>query len=151
MFLCVIFRYDASGSPVEVVFLDLQGCRVASVALDLHHFLNLNVKGEIRRPNLDKLLATYYDSLRSIVTAGKTAVPFTLPQLKEEYIGKGFYGALYGLLWLPIMCGPEEVNFTTGEYDDNHGIVDRSEGDKPHLPSSLISVMEEWTELGLIS
>ncbi|XP_050701225.1 uncharacterized protein LOC126987844 [Eriocheir sinensis] len=147
----MLFRYDASGSPIEVVFLDLQGCRVASVALDLQHFLNLNVKGEIRRPNLDQLLASYYDSLRSTVTAGKTAVPFALDQLKEEYIDKGFYGALYGLLWLPVMCGPEEVDFTLAEYDDNHGIVDRSESDKPHLPTSLISVMEEWTELGLIS
>lgn len=77
-------------------------------------------------------------------------MPFTFEQLKVEYIDKGFYGILYSLMWLPIMCGPEEVVFTASEYDDNHGIVDNSGGTE-HLPPSLISVIEEWTELGLIS
>ncbi|XP_042215594.1 uncharacterized protein LOC121861773 isoform X2 [Homarus americanus] len=152
----LLFRYDESNNPVEVKLLDLQGCRKASLATDLQHLLNLNVTGPIRRPNLNNFLAAYHTSFSAIMQAGGSTVPFSLEELRQEYIARGFYGVLYSIMWLPNMVRrPEDMIDILGNKEDRKisernnvlQMVDRN----PLLKPRLLSVVEEWVEHGVIS
>nr|XP_053648462.1 uncharacterized protein LOC128699715 [Cherax quadricarinatus] len=152
----LLFRYDEDKRPVEVKMLDLQGCRVASLATDLLHFLNMNLTGPVRRPNLNTFLASYHATLASVMQKGGSVVPFTLEQLQQEYVDRGYYGVLYCLMWLPNMVRrPEDMmdilDRTEGgrnaERDNVLVMVDKNSLLKPRI----ISVVEEWMERGVIS
>lgn len=153
--MCPTHRYD-NNIPVEVKFLDLQLCRVGSVALDLQYFLNLNAVDEVRRPHLTSLLATYHSTLTEVMKAGGVAPPFTLEQLHQEYLEKGFYGLLLSVMYIPNMVkSPKDATdvLDSGEQRQKRekevlmGMVD----DNPLLRSRLFSIINEWTEYGLIS
>ncbi|CAL4144096.1 unnamed protein product, partial [Meganyctiphanes norvegica] len=58
----IIFRYNDTGSPVEMMLLDLQVNRWASLATDLNHFMFVSIEGTVRKPNVDQLLTEYYDT-----------------------------------------------------------------------------------------
>lgn len=152
----LLFKYDTSNNPVEVKFLDLQGCRKASLATDLHHFLNLNLVGSERRPNLPSLLSTYHTAFDEVMKAGKSEVPFTLEELKQEYINRGFYGVLYAIMFLPNMVRrPEDVrdilDTKTGAKRSEKENVLKMVDDNPLLIPRIMSVIDEWIERGLIS
>ena len=144
-------RYDEIGHPVDVTFVDLQGTRVASLAIDLQHFLNLNVTGKVRRENFDTIIATYYNSFHHTMSAGNVAVPFTLEELMKEYIDKGFYGVLYSIMYLPCMVSTEEGSFVFEEEQRRRDTVERMVNTNPLLRPTILSVVEEWMERGLIS
>uniref|UniRef100_A0A0P4VVZ1 CHK kinase-like domain-containing protein n=1 Tax=Scylla olivacea TaxID=85551 RepID=A0A0P4VVZ1_SCYOL len=147
----MFFRYDEAGQPEEVVLFDMQGTRVCSLALDLNHFINLNVTGKVRRANFDTIIATYYDSFSSVVNAKKIAVPFTLEELKQEYIDKGFYGVLYAIMYLPCMVSNDEDSFVFGDEEKWQAAVKRMVKENPLLHPTILSVVDEWIERGVIS
>ncbi|KAK7079865.1 hypothetical protein SK128_023960 [Halocaridina rubra] len=152
----ILFSYDERNSPVDVKLFDLQGCRIGSLALDLQHFLNLNLTGPERRPNLPFLLAIYHKTFCDIVEAGGVTMPFTLEELREEYVSKGYYGALYAIMWLPNMVRrPEDaqdvLDVNTGAKLSELENVLRMVDNNPLLKPRIMSVMEEWMEYGVIS
>ncbi|KAG0723043.1 hypothetical protein GWK47_043366 [Chionoecetes opilio] len=147
----MFFRYDDAGHPEGVTFLDLQGSRVASVALDLQHFLNLNVPDTVRRDNFDTIISTYYDSFRRTVSGGGVAAPFTLEQLREEYEDKGLYGVLYAIMWLPCMLSTDDGVYPFESEAVRRATVQQMVHTNPALRLALLSVMEEWSQRGLIS
>ncbi|XP_066967213.1 uncharacterized protein [Macrobrachium rosenbergii] len=152
----LLFRYDEDGNPADVKFLDLQGCRKASLAIDLQHFITLNVAGPERRSKLPLLLGTYHAAFDEVMKAGGSGVPFSLEDLRQEYIEKGFYGVLYSVMFLPNMVRRPE------DYQDILGTESTSKrsqmenvlkmvDDNPLLKPRVMSVIEEWAEYGLIS
>lgn len=152
----LLFRYDDGDVPVDVRFLDLQGCRKASLATDLQHFLNLNVTGPARRSNLNTFLASYHAAFTSIMQAGGSDTPFTLEELRQEYKDKGFYGVLYSIMWLPNMVRrPEDARDILDCQEESKNSerenVLRMVETNPLLKPRLLSVTDEWTEYGLIS
>lgn len=150
------FKYDEARNPIDVKLFDFQGCRKSSVANDLQHLFNMNLTGPVRRPNLDYFLRTYYASFAGILEAGGSRAPFTLDELAKEYQDKGFYGLLYCLLWIPNMVRRPE---------DTVDIIERSEeavdvetrnvlrmvDANPLLKPRILSIVEEWTERGVIA
>ena len=145
------YRYDEAGQPEEVVLFDMQGTRVSSLALALNHFLNLNVAGTVRRANFDTIMATYYDSFINTTNAGKLATPFTLEELKQEYIDKGFYGVLYAIMYIPCMVSRDEDAAVFGEDEKRRAAVKLMVKENPLLRPKILSVVEEWIERGVIS
>ncbi|KAK3859766.1 hypothetical protein Pcinc_034146 [Petrolisthes cinctipes] len=153
----MLFRYDKDNKPVEMKFLDIQGCRKGSVALDLQHFLTLNAVDEVRRPqqHLTSLLTTYHSTLTQIMKAGGTAPPFTLEQLHQEYMEKGTYGLLFSIMWIPNMVKtPKDATNILDDSEDSKAAerecVLRMVDSNPLLRSRLHSIIDEWTEYGLI-
>lgn len=135
---------------------DFQGCRKSSVANDLQHLFNMNLTGPVRRPNLDYFLRTYYASFAEILEAGESKAPFTLEELTKEYQDKGFYGLLYCLLWIPNMVRRPEDSIDIIERSDDAVDAEtrnvlRMVDSNPLLKPRMLSIVEEWTERGVIS
>ncbi|XP_068227459.1 uncharacterized protein [Palaemon carinicauda] len=157
----LLFRYDDFGKPSEVMFLDLQGCRKASLAIDLQHFINLNVEAPVRRSSLPSLLATYHTEFENVMKAGESVggpgrVPFSLEDLRQEYIENGFYGVLYSIMFLPNMVRTPQDQLDILMTDSGSQVSQKENvlkmvDNNPLLRSRVMSVVEEWTESGLIS
>lgn len=87
---------------------------------------------------------------------GGPSTPFTLQELRQEYIAKGFYGALYAIMWLPNMVRrPEDMMDILNSGEENK-ISEKDNAlrmidSNPVLKPRLLSIMKEWTEFGLIS
>lgn len=129
---------------------------MGSVALDLQHFLTLNAVDEVRRPHLTSLLTTYHCTLTEVMKAGGVAPPFTLEQLHQEYIEKGFYGLLLAVMYIPNMVktlkdGTDILDSGEDRKKREKEVLMRMVDDNPLLKSRLYSIINEWTEYGLIS
>lgn len=151
-----LFKYDEARNPIDVKLFDFQGCRKSSVANDLQHLFNMNLTGPVRRPNLDYFLRTYYASFAEILEAGGSKAPFTLEELTKEYQDKGFYGLLYCLLWIPNMVRRPEDSIDIIERSDDAVDAEtrnvlRMVDSNPLLKPRMLSIVEEWTERGVIS
>ncbi|MPC80635.1 hypothetical protein E2C01_075220 [Portunus trituberculatus] len=151
MSVCLPCRYNEAGKPEEVVLFDMQGTRVCSLALDLNHFLNLNVEGEVRRANFDTIMATYYNSFTSVMNAGKLAVPFTLEELMQEYNDKGFYGVLYAIMYIPCMVSHDEDSAVFSDEKIRRAAVKNMVKENPLLRPKILSVVDEWIDRGVIT
>ncbi|KAK7081638.1 hypothetical protein SK128_004889 [Halocaridina rubra] len=83
-----LFRYNDLGEPEEVMLLDLQINRFASLATDINYLLFLNLEGEVRKTNLNSFLETYFTSFDDIATKSGRKTPFTFQELKREFHSK---------------------------------------------------------------
>merc|ERR1719370_513215 len=77
----ILFRYNEAGLPVEVMLLDIQVNKMASLATDLNHFMFASLTGPVRKPNIDRLLTDYYASLSSVIEGCTQVIPFTKDEL----------------------------------------------------------------------
>ncbi|XP_042856110.1 uncharacterized protein LOC122242781 [Penaeus japonicus] len=151
-----LYKYDESKNPIAVKLFDFQGCRKSSIANDLQHLFNMNLAGPVRRPNMDYFLRTYYSSFARVLEAGGSKPLFTLEELAKEYRDKGFYGLLLSLLWIPNMVRrPEDyvdiIERSEEAVDNETRNVLRMVDSNPLLKPRILSIVEEWTEWGVIS
>ncbi|XP_066959016.1 uncharacterized protein [Macrobrachium rosenbergii] len=103
----MLFRYDGKGIPVEVMMVDLQFSRVASLATDLRYMAAFNLTPEVRRNSLESLLASYHDSFRSVMNAAaRRSVSFSLRQLKREYEARYEWARLFLMIPLSYVTRP---------------------------------------------
>ncbi|CAL4073721.1 unnamed protein product [Meganyctiphanes norvegica] len=98
----ILFKYSDTGLPVEVMFLDFQLTRLASLATDLNMFMFNSLEGSVRKPNVDKLLTDYYASFSSVMKGCTQVVPFTKEELVKEYKNKNGFGLLFGCVEVPL-------------------------------------------------
>lgn len=120
----LLFRYNAEGDPTEVMLVDLQICRLSSLANDLAQLLHTSLHGDIRKANIGNFLATYYNAFSKVMEAGEVTLPFTLQELHQEYKDKQDYGLMFGVMSLNIILA------------EDHEILDLGnlkEGDLPEL------------------
>ncbi|XP_042858691.1 uncharacterized protein LOC122244779 [Penaeus japonicus] len=151
-----LFKYDESRNPIDVKLLDFQGCRISSVGADLQHLFNMNLAGPVRRPNMDYFLRTYLSKFADVLEDGGSKAPFTLEELTKEYRSKGFYGLLLSLLWIPNMVRQpgdyvETLERNEEAVDNETRNVLRMVDSNPMLKPRILSIVEEWTEWGVIS
>lgn len=59
----LMFRYDKSGKPIEICFLDWQGSKHVSPVIDIVYFVFCCTTKELRDSHYEHLLNIYYDSL----------------------------------------------------------------------------------------
>ncbi|KAK7076748.1 hypothetical protein SK128_024706 [Halocaridina rubra] len=98
----VLFRYNKKGAPVEVMLVDLQMVRRASLAVDLNYFFYNSLTGPDRQENLEKYLDIYYTSFKSVMQARGLAMPFIRAELDHEYKSKNLYGMLWAMIFVPL-------------------------------------------------
>ncbi|XP_042218372.1 uncharacterized protein LOC121863698 [Homarus americanus] len=99
----LLFRYNEVGDPVEVILLDLQMNRVASLATDLNYLLYTSLHGKDRKAHVYDYLASYYEAFTKVMEAGGKDSTFTLPELHQEYKNKQEYGVIFGLFTVGVM------------------------------------------------
>jgi len=156
----ILFRYNESGLPVEVMLLDVQVNKMASLATDLNHFMFASLTGTVRKPNVDRLLTDYYASLSSVIEGCSEVVPFTKKQLSEEYKSKNAYGIIFGCAIVPPIVMESEAipdleNITADKFEefmaDWQKRVLENVGTNPVCKPRLISMFDEMLEEGLFS
>ncbi|XP_047501531.1 uncharacterized protein LOC125047321 [Penaeus chinensis] len=94
----MLFRYNEKEVPVEVMLLDLQICRQTSLATDLTYLFHTSLEGHVRKTNFDTFLDIYFSAFLGVTEAGKTAVPFSRQELRQEYKNHLEYGLLLALM-----------------------------------------------------
>ncbi|XP_047487713.1 uncharacterized protein LOC125038297 [Penaeus chinensis] len=98
----ILFRYNEEGQPVEVMLLDLQVCRVSSLAIDLNYFIFSSIPRR-RRNKLDEYLSLYHSSFMQVMTAAGCDMPFTKEEISQEFKTKHTYGFMFASILIPIL------------------------------------------------
>ncbi|XP_068235963.1 uncharacterized kinase-like protein D1044.1 [Palaemon carinicauda] len=104
----VLFRYDEDGNPVEVMLIDLQLSRVASLATDLNYFMMTSLIGEVRKTNEQLFLKAYSQKLNSMMSSAGKRLPFTFDDIVREFRRKHEYGLIFAVLIGYITVAPKE-------------------------------------------
>ncbi|KAK3874030.1 hypothetical protein Pcinc_021004 [Petrolisthes cinctipes] len=157
----MLFRYNEVGDPLEVMIVDNQVTRVASLATDLVYFLYTSIRGDIRRANLQEFLGVYYNTFSSVIEAGGVAVPFTLSQLKQEFRKRMMYGLLFCCIAIPFYLGKdveipsqeELLSENTKEKMEKwrQNLKQKSLRDSPTLKNFFLASVDDMLEAGVIS
>ncbi|XP_064121415.1 uncharacterized protein LOC135225818 isoform X6 [Macrobrachium nipponense] len=153
----LLFRYNAEGRPMEVMLLDLQLCREASVASDLNYLLCTSVNGDVRKPNLRHFLSLYHSTYKEVLEGGDMPMHFTIEELVEEYRDKNKFGLLFALVIIPMMLTePEEVPEMSDTdietlMNDFRAIALDKLKTNPLFKPRFLSIFDEFMETGLIA
>ncbi|XP_026810649.1 uncharacterized protein LOC113553462 [Rhopalosiphum maidis] len=102
----LLFRYDDSGRPVDVLPFDMATIRYGSLAIDLSFFLYLNTDRQTRDDHWDELLDVYCAALAE--EAGDVPVP-NRNQIDAEMHENGFVGLSHVTYFARVML--EENKF----------------------------------------
>nr|XP_027210688.1 uncharacterized protein LOC113804059 [Penaeus vannamei] len=98
----ILFRYNEEGLPVEVVLLDLQICRVSSLAIDLNYFIFSSIPRS-ERNELEEYLSLYHSSFMRVMSAAGCDMPFTKDEISQEFKRKNTYGFVFASILIPIL------------------------------------------------
>ncbi|KAK7060068.1 hypothetical protein SK128_023583 [Halocaridina rubra] len=154
----LLFRYNDEGEPIEIMLLDHQANRVASMATDLNYFLFLNLTGDVRKPNLDTLLRTYFNTFKQVVEGSGEILTFSFEEFRQEFVDKHRFGLIYALFVAPILIqhvddfpDAEELFQTTSEEISEEEKVNILKAlDANHaLRKKFLAVYDEMLETGL--
>jgi len=153
-------RYAEDGcTPIECKLLDFQGIYIGSVGIDLNFLMLSSLSGEERRSFKNSLFNTYYANFSSILAASGVAMKFTLPQLKQEFLEKNFYGLVIGAMITPVILGdPEDAvdldSFTGedahSEYETHRKKLLTAIGKNPLLQPRFLSLLDDMVESGVL-
>ncbi|XP_068230084.1 uncharacterized protein [Palaemon carinicauda] len=153
----ILFRYDDEGHPIDVMLLDLQMCREASIASDLNYFLYSSVSGDVRVPNIDQIMSVYHKSYKQVLEAAGLPMYFDEKELMEEFRAKNKIGALSSIGFVPIiLLEPEEApeladsDWETLVQEWRAIALDKLKTN-PLCQPRFLSVFDELMETGLIS
>lgn len=155
----ILFRYDEAGAPVEVMLVDLQGMRKASVAADLSYFLYSSFTGDVRKSNFKLFIETYYDSFCSVLRAAQVPIPFSVEELLVEFRNKMTLGCISGMILAPIVLSEEgdvhnfldvtEETIDKSSRERQEIVLNMSKRDG-HLQDRFLSMFNEMVEAGIV-
>lgn len=150
-----LFRYTDKGVPVEVMLLDLQIVRLASLATDLNYVLHTSLEGHTRRENLSSFLAIYYERFTQVLSAGCSAVPFSLEDLTQEYRNHLIYGLIMCLMSVVFSLDWQaDASYSEGgaEFQDQRNkVLIRAMADKPEIRDKFLFLIDEMIENGIMA
>ncbi|XP_063597728.1 uncharacterized protein LOC134774292 [Penaeus indicus] len=148
----MLFRYNEEEVPVEVMLLDLQLCRQTSLATDLTYLFHTSLEGHVRKTNLDTFLDTYFSAFLGVTEAGKTAVPFSRQELRQEYKNHLEYGLLLALMVTVMVICEGDINKEDQEGFSNsvRDVLDELVSTSPILRPRFLCMFDEMMENGII-
>lgn len=113
-----MFRYDSSGNPTQVKFVDFQMSLFNSPALDLQHFIFSSTNPGIRFDRVDTFLRIYYNSFEETLKKLNfhQEKPFGFDQLKKEFEEKYFWGLLVSCTFFPHLLMPSSETLDADEF-----------------------------------
>jgi len=118
----LLFRYDDSGRPVDVLPFDMATIRYGSLAIDLSFFLYLNMDRQTRDDHWDELLDVYCAALAE--EAGDVPIP-TRDQIDAEMHENGFVGLSHVAYFARVMLEENKVlNSVEFTEADNSQLLD---------------------------
>uniref|UniRef100_A0A2S2NBD3 CHK kinase-like domain-containing protein n=1 Tax=Schizaphis graminum TaxID=13262 RepID=A0A2S2NBD3_SCHGA len=104
----VLFKYDDSGLPVDVLLFDFGTPRYGSPALDISFFLYMNTTKNMRESHWDDLLNEYCATLAKSVPS-VVCVP-DRAQLDSEMAACAIFGFAHASFFLPCQIDPSPID-----------------------------------------
>ncbi|KAK3873164.1 hypothetical protein Pcinc_021801 [Petrolisthes cinctipes] len=139
------------------MLLDLQINRLSSPATDLIYLMYTSLNGEVRIPNLNTFLDTYYDTFNTVMEAAGMDMIFTRSELLKEFRSMNVLGAIYAMMVVPFMLlEPEDTPDMDKAENMEELLMEVKEKtlialDKnPLVKPRFLSVFDEMMDLGLI-
>ncbi|EDV99604.1 uncharacterized protein LOC6565469 [Drosophila grimshawi] len=105
-------RYSESGVPQEIIIIDYQLARCASVVLDITFFIYSCTSQELRETHYDDLLRAYLESAQALISdlGGDAESIISWQSLQDELMQFGRFGCGMGIESLPMsLIEDEEV------------------------------------------
>lgn len=125
----LLFRYDATGRPVDAVALDPAQARYASPAVDLSFFLYMNTSAADRAARWDDYVAAYVAGVAAVCPAD--APLRTAADVDEEMRAHGLYGYAHCSFFLPAMVDDHTLDvrmLSTCSHEERVRLVNGSGG-----------------------
>lgn len=134
------------------MLLDLQMCRQTSLATDLTYLFHTSLEGHVRKTNVETFLDTYFSAFLGVTEAGKTAMPFSRQELRQEYKNHLEYGLLLALMVTVMVICEGDVNKEDQESfsDSVRDILDDLVSSSPILRPRFLCMFDEMMENGII-
>ncbi|XP_064538307.1 uncharacterized protein LOC135428315 [Drosophila montana] len=97
-------RYNDDGVPQEIIIIDYQLARCASVALDVSFFIYSCTSQQLREEHYEELLRAYLESAQALITdlGGDAEAVISWETLQEELKQFGRFGCGMGIESLPM-------------------------------------------------
>lgn len=102
----VLFRYE-NGVPVDLKFIDMTFCAVASPGTDISYVLYINADQRMRDEHFDDLIDQYFKGLYSICSPDE--VPPKDSIMKETSDLGWVYGCVMSLTFVPLAIAREKM------------------------------------------
>ncbi|KXJ76423.1 hypothetical protein RP20_CCG009677 [Aedes albopictus] len=99
----IMFQYDASGSPIDVMFVDYQLSCYTSPGIDLNYSLVNCPTYDVRESRRDDLVNVYHTTLKTTLEAADYPVVPTLDDVRMEIKRMNFFGFIAAVSILPIV------------------------------------------------
>ncbi|XP_014291754.1 uncharacterized protein [Halyomorpha halys] len=100
----IMYKYNESGDVSDIMIIDFQAFRVASLSLDLLYFLTSSLRPGVMSSHFEELMETYHSSLNEqLKKFAPTAPEVSLKEIHEELKSHSAYGLLMGFLVLPAV------------------------------------------------
>jgi len=103
----ILFRYDETGRPVDVLLFDFGTPRYGSPALDISFFLYMNTTQNLRESRWDDLLNAYCLTLKEFVPPG-VRVP-NRAELDFEMAACTLFGFSHASFFVPHQFDPDNT------------------------------------------
>ena len=145
-------RYNETGHPTGVMLLDLQLACVSVPADDLNYLLYTSITGDVRKPNIEDFLGSYYATFKDVMEAGGKTMPFTKEQLHKDFRDRNVAGSLLAMIFVPVMVFETEdtVDSSKDDEDDVEETLRKTRekslamiDTNPIVKSRFLSVFEE--------
>ncbi|XP_068230081.1 uncharacterized protein [Palaemon carinicauda] len=153
----VMFRYNDEGQPVEPMLVDLQACREASFATDLNYFIYTSLTGDVRVPNIEDFMNTYYSSYKDVLKGADVPMYFSKEELVNEFRDKNKLGLIFAMSIIPaLLVEPEEVSETRVDdleklMQDFRKVALNKLKTNPLCKPRFLAIFDEFLQSGLIS
>ncbi|EDW72132.1 uncharacterized protein Dwil_GK10325 [Drosophila willistoni] len=97
-------RYNVEGKPEEIIIIDFQLARLASLALDITFFIYSCTSQSLREEHYDELLRAYLESAQKLITdlGGNAEAIINWNTLQQELRQFGRFGCGMGIESLPM-------------------------------------------------
>lgn len=120
----LMFKYDNTDHPVDVLLLDFQFCCYGTPAIDLCYFFFTSARDEIRHNGFEEYMQFYYYHLAEYVKRLNCTQKFpTLHQFQRQILKKMFYAVYSSIVALPIHMNEETAD---ADFDALMGDDERS-------------------------
>uniref|UniRef100_A0A0P4VY71 CHK kinase-like domain-containing protein n=2 Tax=Scylla olivacea TaxID=85551 RepID=A0A0P4VY71_SCYOL len=155
----LLFRYSETGHPEDVMLLDLQMIDYSAPATDLNYLLYTSTTGDVRKPNIEAFLGSYYTAFKDIMEAGGQTIPFTEAQLLKDFKDMNLAGLVFAMVFVPLVLFETEGEADTSkENKEDLAEMLRETREKsletietnPLVKPRFLSVFDEMMELGII-
>ncbi|KAK6636055.1 hypothetical protein RUM43_009707 [Polyplax serrata] len=104
-----MFKYNPSGVPVEMKFVDFQLCYLNSPAMDLQYFLFSSTREDLRFTQIDTFLRIYHEAFEDALDKLNfpLASPYKFDQLKKDFNDRSLWGLLVFCSIFPLFKVPQ--------------------------------------------